>query len=42
MIKNKESTMEEKQKTYGIKAIDKIGYAFGDMGGVLTLSLIHI
>lgn len=32
--------MEEKQKTYGIKAIDKIGYAFGDMGGVLTFSLV--
>lgn len=32
--------MEEKQKTYGIKAVDKIGYAFGDMGGVLTFSLV--
>lgn len=32
--------MEEKQKTYGIKAIDKIGYAFGDMGGLLTFSLV--
>lgn len=32
--------MEEKQKTYGIKAIDKIGYAFGDMGGILTFSLV--
>lgn len=32
--------MEEKQKTYGIKAIDKIGYALGDMGGLLTFSLV--
>lgn len=32
--------MEEKQKTYGIKAVDKIGYAFGDMGGLLTFSLV--
>lgn len=32
--------MEEKQKTYGIKAVDKIGYAFGDMGGILTFSLV--
>lgn len=26
--------------THGIKAIDKIGYALGDMGGLLTFSLI--
>lgn len=32
--------MEEKQKTYGIKVVDKIGYAFGDMGGLLTFSLV--
>ncbi len=32
--------MQEKQKTYGIRAIDKIGYAMGDMGGILTFSLV--
>lgn len=32
--------MQEKQKTYGIRAIDRIGYAMGDMGGVLTFSLV--
>lgn len=32
--------MEENKKTYGIKAVDKIGYALGDMGGILTFSLV--
>ncbi len=32
--------MENKSKTHGIKFIDKFGYALGDMGGVLTFSLI--
>lgn len=32
--------MEEKQQAYGIKAIDRIGYALGDMGGILTFSLV--
>ncbi len=30
----------KKQATHGIKFIDQIGYALGDMGGVLTFSLI--
>lgn len=32
--------MEEKNLTHGIKFKDKIGYAMGDMGGLLTFSLI--
>lgn len=32
--------MSEKQATHGIKFIDKLGYAMGDMGGLLTFSLI--
>ncbi|MCI9111893.1 MAG: MFS transporter [Eubacterium sp.] len=32
--------MEEKLQTHGIKFKDKFGYALGDMGGVLTFSLI--
>ena len=32
--------MEEKALTHGIKLKDKIGYAMGDMGGLLTFSLI--
>lgn len=32
--------MEEKSLTHGIKFKDKIGYAMGDMGGLLTFSLI--
>lgn len=35
-----EKNMQEKQKTYGIKGIDRIGYALGDMGGILTFSLV--
>lgn len=30
----------KKQETHGIKFIDQFGYALGDMGGVLTFSLI--
>ena len=33
--------MNDKQQTHGIKAIDKIGYALGDMGGLLTFSLVN-
>lgn len=32
--------MSEKSLTHGIKFKDKIGYAMGDMGGLLTFSLI--
>lgn len=32
--------MNDKQLTHGIKFKDKIGYAMGDMGGLLTFSLI--
>ncbi len=32
--------MEKKSQTHGIKFIDQFGYALGDMGGVLTFSLI--
>lgn len=32
--------MEGKQLTHGIKFKDKLGYALGDMGGLLTFSLI--
>lgn len=32
--------MKEKSMTHGIKFKDKIGYAMGDMGGLLTFSLI--
>lgn len=32
--------MQEKNLTHGIKFKDKIGYAMGDMGGLLTFSLI--
>lgn len=32
--------MKEKSLTHGIKLKDKIGYAMGDMGGILTFSLI--
>ena len=32
--------MEEKMQTHGIKFKDKIGYALGDMGGLLSFSLI--
>lgn len=32
--------MKEKSLTHGIKFKDKIGYAMGDMGGLLTFSLI--
>ena len=32
--------MEEKILTHGIKLKDKIGYALGDAGGLLTFSLI--
>lgn len=33
--------MTDTQQTHGIKAIDKIGYALGDMGGILTFSLVN-
>lgn len=33
--------MEKAQKTHGIKAIDRFGYALGDMGGILTFSLVN-
>ncbi|MBR1531252.1 MAG: MFS transporter, partial [Eubacterium sp.] len=32
--------MEEKSLTHGIKLKDKVGYALGDAGGLLTFSLI--
>ncbi|MCH5316733.1 MAG: MFS transporter [Eubacterium sp.] len=32
--------MEEKMQTHGIKFKDKFGYALGDMGGLLSFSLI--
>lgn len=32
--------MSANQKTSGIKMIDKIGYAMGDLGGILTFSLV--
>ena len=32
--------MSEKSLTHGIKFKDKIGYAMGDIGGLLTFSLI--
>ncbi len=32
--------MDNKQQTHGIRAIDKFGYALGDLGGVLTFSLV--
>ncbi len=32
--------MEEKALTHGIKFKDKVGYALGDMGGLLTFSLV--
>lgn len=32
--------MSEKALTHGIKFKDKIGYAMGDMGGILTFSLV--
>lgn len=32
--------MENKQLTHGIKFKDKLGYALGDVGGILTFSLI--
>lgn len=32
--------METKEKTCGIRAIDRFGYALGDMGGILTFSLV--
>ena len=33
--------MTDIQQTHGIKAKDKIGYALGDMGGILTFSLVN-
>lgn len=33
--------MTEERQTHGIKAVDKIGYALGDMGGLLTFSLVN-
>ncbi|MGN1160739.1 MAG: MFS transporter [Candidatus Fimenecus sp.] len=33
--------MEKTQQTHGIKAIDRFGYALGDMGGILTFSLVN-
>ena len=33
--------MAETTATHGIKARDKIGYALGDMGGILTFSLVN-
>lgn len=33
--------MEKSQQTHGIKAIDRFGYALGDMGGILTFSLVN-
>ncbi|MDD6011443.1 MAG: glycoside-pentoside-hexuronide (GPH):cation symporter [Oscillospiraceae bacterium] len=33
--------MNENNSTHGIKAVDKIGYALGDMGGILTFSLVN-
>lgn len=33
--------MNDNRQTHGIKAIDKIGYALGDMGGILTFSLVN-
>ncbi|MGN1328655.1 MAG: MFS transporter [Eubacterium sp.] len=33
--------MSEARKTHGIKAVDKLGYALGDMGGILTFSLVN-
>ena len=35
-----ENKATQSSLTHGIKAIDKIGYALGDMGGLLTFSLI--
>lgn len=32
--------METSRKTYGIRAVDRFGYALGDMGGILTFSLV--
>lgn len=36
-----EINMSYNQQTRGIKAKDKIGYALGDMGGILTFSLVN-
>lgn len=33
--------MDKPQKTNGIRAVDKLGYALGDMGGILTFSLVN-
>lgn len=33
--------MKETKETHGIRAVDKIGYALGDMGGILTFSLVN-
>lgn len=33
--------MADARLTHGIKAKDKIGYALGDMGGILTFSLVN-
>lgn len=32
--------MANNQQTHGIRAVDKIGYALGDLGGILTFSLV--
>lgn len=33
--------MENAKKTSGIKAIDRFGYALGDMGGILSFALVN-
>lgn len=33
--------MKNTQKSHGLRPIDKIGYALGDMGGILTFSLVN-
>ena len=32
--------MANNQQTHGIRTVDKIGYALGDLGGILTFSLV--
>ena len=32
--------MANNPQTHGIRAVDKIGYALGDLGGILTFSLV--
>lgn len=33
--------MNKTQNTHGIRAVDRFGYALGDMGGILTFSLVN-